>query len=105
MAGRGTQRGEDLFRRAEEGGDARIVGPGGLSPLVLVGRTPWSAADAPVGLPAPRDVLAPLFRQRDEGVRPEGRVRRRTGGALPHGRGSDRSPDREGGVSRRSSVT
>src|ERR1019366_1928685 len=34
----------------------------------LVGRTPWSAADAPVGLPAPREVPTSLFRQRDEGV-------------------------------------
>ena len=35
---------------------------------LMVGRTPWSAADAPVGLLAPRKVLTPLFRLRDEGV-------------------------------------
>src|ERR1035441_1135648 len=34
----------------------------------LVGRTPWSAADAPVGLLAPCKMLTPLSRQRDEGV-------------------------------------
>jgi hypothetical protein len=34
----------------------------------LVGRTPWSAADAPVGLLAPHRMLMSLFRQRDEGV-------------------------------------
>jgi hypothetical protein len=34
----------------------------------LVGRTPWSAADAPVGLLAPCKMLTPLCRLRDEGV-------------------------------------
>jgi hypothetical protein len=34
----------------------------------MVGRTPWSAADALVGLPAPYRILMSLFRQRDEGV-------------------------------------
>jgi hypothetical protein len=34
----------------------------------MVGRTPWSAADALVGLLAPCKVLIPLFRMRDEGV-------------------------------------
>jgi hypothetical protein len=34
----------------------------------MVGRTPWPAADAPVGLPAPCEMLASLSRLRDEGV-------------------------------------
>src|ERR1035438_5505765 len=34
----------------------------------LVGRTPWSAADAPVGLLTPCKVPISLFRQRDGGV-------------------------------------
>jgi hypothetical protein len=34
----------------------------------MVGRTPWSAADAPVGLLAPSKMLMSVFRQRDEGV-------------------------------------
>src|ERR1035438_2545604 len=34
----------------------------------LVGRTPWSAADASVGLLTSGKVLISLFRQRDEGV-------------------------------------
>ena len=34
----------------------------------MVGRTPWSAADAPVGLLAPCTMLTPLFLLRDEGV-------------------------------------
>ena len=34
----------------------------------LVGRTPWFAADAPVGLLTPCKVLISLFRQRDGGV-------------------------------------
>jgi hypothetical protein len=33
-----------------------------------VGRTPWSAADAPVGLLAPCKMLMSLFRQREAGV-------------------------------------
>src|ERR1035441_10775671 len=37
-------------------------------PAGLVGRTPWSAADAPVGLLASCKKLMSLFRQRDEGV-------------------------------------
>jgi hypothetical protein len=37
----------------------------------LVGRTRGSAADAPVGLLTPCKVLTSLFRQRDEGVRPQ----------------------------------
>jgi hypothetical protein len=41
-----------------------------VSPAGWVGRTPWSAADAPVGLPVPCKMLMSLFRQRDEGVRP-----------------------------------
>jgi hypothetical protein len=32
-----------------------------VSRVRLVGRTPWSAADAPVGLLAPCDMLMPLF--------------------------------------------
>jgi hypothetical protein len=36
-----------------------------------VGRTPWSAADTPVGLLAPCKMLMSLFRQRDEDVRPQ----------------------------------
>jgi hypothetical protein len=36
-----------------------------------VGRTPWSAADALVGLLAPCKMLIPLPRMRDEGVRPQ----------------------------------
>ena len=44
---------------------------------IAVGRTPWSAADAPVGLLAPCKMLIPLFQMRDEGVP------RRPGG-LPH---------------------
>jgi hypothetical protein len=35
----------------------------------LVGRTPWSAADAPVGLLAPCMMLMSLLRQRDEASR------------------------------------
>src|ERR1019366_733200 len=46
-------------------------------PASLVGRTPWSAADAPVGLLAPRKMLMSLCRLRDEGV-PRG-----PGGPLP----------------------
>ena len=42
-----------------------------------MGRSPWTAADAPVGLLAPCKTLTPLFRMRDEGVP------RRPGG-LPH---------------------
>ena len=42
--------------------------PSAGQPAGEVGRTPWSAADAPVGLLAPGEVLAPLFRLRDEGV-------------------------------------
>ena len=38
------------------------------SPAGLVGRTPWSAADAPVGLLAPRMMPMSLCRLRDEGV-------------------------------------
>src|ERR1035438_4630557 len=38
------------------------------SPAGLVGRTPWSAADAPVGLLASRMMLMSLCRLRDEGV-------------------------------------
>src|ERR1019366_5127920 len=34
----------------------------------MVGRTPRSAADAPVGLLAPSETLISLFRQRDVGV-------------------------------------
>ena len=34
----------------------------------MVGRTPWSAADAPVGLLAHCKMLMSLFRLRDEGV-------------------------------------
>ena len=34
----------------------------------VVGRTPWSAADAPVGPPAPFKMLTPSIRPRDEGV-------------------------------------
>ena len=34
----------------------------------MVGRTPWSAADAPVGLLAPCKMLISLFRQRDGAV-------------------------------------
>src|ERR1017187_8418342 len=34
----------------------------------MVGRTPRSAADAPVGLLAPGKMLIPLFRLRDAGV-------------------------------------
>ena len=34
----------------------------------MVGRTPWSAADAPVGLLAPGTTLTLFFKQRDEGV-------------------------------------
>src|ERR1035441_6904292 len=34
----------------------------------MVGRTPRSAADAPVGLPAPCRMPIPLVRRRDEGV-------------------------------------
>jgi hypothetical protein len=37
----------------------------------MVGRTPWSAADAPVGLLAPCKMLTPSFRLRDEGVHPQ----------------------------------
>src|ERR1019366_8636207 len=37
-------------------------------PASLVGRTPWSAADAPVGLLAPRKMPMSLCRLRDEGV-------------------------------------
>jgi hypothetical protein len=37
-------------------------------PAGLVGRTPWSAADAPVGQLTPCKMLMSLFRQRDEGV-------------------------------------
>ena len=36
----------------------------------MVGRTPWSAADAPVGLLAPWKMPTPSFRRRDQGVRP-----------------------------------
>ena len=36
----------------------------------MVGRTPWSAADAPVGLLALRKMLMSLCRLRDQGVRP-----------------------------------
>ena len=39
-----------------------------IAPPDLVGRTPWSAADAPVGLLAPHRMLMSLFLQRDEGV-------------------------------------
>ena len=38
------------------------------SPASLVGRTPWSAADAHVGLLAPRKMPMSLCRLRDEGV-------------------------------------
>src|ERR1035441_3272015 len=41
---------------------------GGASPGLLVGRTPWSAADALVGLLAPCKMLRPLCRLRDGGV-------------------------------------
>src|ERR1019366_6336861 len=37
-------------------------------PQEMVGRTPWSAADAPVGLLALCMMLISLARQRDEGV-------------------------------------
>jgi hypothetical protein len=37
----------------------------------MVGRTPWSAADAPVGLFAPCRTPTRLFRLRDGGVRPQ----------------------------------
>ena len=37
---------------------------------LLVGRTPWSAADAPVGLLALYMMLTPLIQQRTRGVRP-----------------------------------
>src|ERR1019366_2403824 len=40
----------------------------GEAPGELVGRTPWSAADAPVGLLAPCKMPTSLCRQRDEGV-------------------------------------
>jgi hypothetical protein len=36
--------------------------PGHGQSALMVGRTPWSAADAPVGLFAPCKVLTPLFR-------------------------------------------
>src|ERR1022692_3767543 len=45
----------------------------------LVGRTPWSAADAPVGLPASCKMLMSLFRNRD---------RNRETGTKPRNRGN-----------------
>jgi hypothetical protein len=39
-----------------------------LTPMLMVGRSPWTAADAPVGLLAPYKMLTPLCRRRDEGV-------------------------------------
>jgi hypothetical protein len=56
-----------------------------------VGRTPWSAADAPVGLFAACRVLTSLFRPRDEGVP------RRPGG-LPHNLRRCRVVGNTGGV-------
>ena len=50
-----------MYRRA--GGSRAAVNPDGM-----VGRTPWSAADAPVGRLAPYRMLTPAIRQRDEGV-------------------------------------
>ena len=47
--------------------DAWWVQPSAL----MVGRTPWSAADAPVGLLAPATIPIPSFRLLDEGVRPQ----------------------------------
>jgi len=40
----------------------------GSAALEIVGRTPRSAADAPVGLLAPCVILLSLLRLRDEGV-------------------------------------
>ena len=58
-----------------------------------MGRTPWSAADALVGLLAPCKMLIPLPRMRDEGVRPQRgpqdqgvRPTIAAGGPLPEGR-------------------
>src|ERR1017187_2990539 len=48
-----------------------------ISRLTMVGRTPWSAADAPVGLLAPGVMLIPLFRMRDGDSRPQGDPRTR----------------------------
>jgi hypothetical protein len=43
------------------------TGTGAKSHIVAwVGRTPWSAADAPVGLLAPCKMLISTFRQPDE---------------------------------------
>src|ERR1035441_1535833 len=48
---------------------ARLEKPGTVARTAgLVGRTPWSAADALVGLLAPCKMLMSLFGQRDGGV-------------------------------------
>ena len=58
------------------GHDERASVSQGRKTTGVVGRTPWSAADAPVGLLALCMMLIPLARQRDEashadqGVRP-----------------------------------
>jgi len=54
-----------------------LVFPGIAQSALIVGRTPRSAADAPVGLRALCMMLTQLFQPRDEGVP------RRPGG-LPH---------------------
>jgi hypothetical protein len=53
----------------------------------MVGRTPWSAADAPVGPLAPFRMLMSLFRQRDEGA-----PARNRGSAAPTGQHSVSRP-------------
>src|ERR1017187_2865984 len=53
---------------ASESGLREDYGHGGPGESGWVGRTPWSAADAPVGLLAPCKMPISLYRQRDEGV-------------------------------------
>src|SRR5450755_1147219 len=53
------------------------------SKLTPIGRTPWSAADAPVGLLAPCNLPVSLFRQRDEASRADQGVRPTVARKLP----------------------
>src|ERR1017187_6804864 len=55
-------------RRHQHGLPLPPVFPGVGQPASIVGRSPWTAADAPVGLFAPCQMLKSLFHLRDEGI-------------------------------------
>ncbi len=58
--------------------------PSSVQPAFMVGRTPWSAADAPVGLLAPCKMLLSLFRLRDGEARRKKPEAHRADSPMPH---------------------